>query len=75
MIFDGGIFTRYREKGGNNQLRFIREANGDATAPPNMNKDPKNRRLSIYDYHVSRERRVQIIGAKVSKGSNIKKDL
>ena len=75
MIFDGGIFTKYREKGGNNQLRFIREANGDATAPPDMNRDPKNRRLSIYDYHVSRERRVQIIGAKVSKGSNIKKDL
>ncbi len=75
MIFDGGIFKKYREFGGNNQLRFIREANGDGTAPPNMNKDPKNRRLSVYDYKVSRERRVQIIGAKVSKGSKEKKKI
>jgi len=75
MIFDGEIFTKYREVGGNKQLRFIREANGDGTAPPNMNKDPKNRRLSVYDYHVSRERRVQIIGAKVSKASKEKKKI
>ena len=75
MIFDGEIFTKYREVGGNKQLRFIREANGDGTAPPNMNKDPKNRRLSVYDYNVSRERRVQIIGARVSKASKEKKKL
>ena len=75
MIFDGGIFTKYREVGGNRQLRFLRVPNGDATAPPNMNKDPKNRRLSVYDYKVSRERRVQIVGAKVSKGSRNQKNM
>jgi len=74
MIFDGGTFTKYREKGGSNQLRFIREANGDGAAPPNMNRDPKNLRLSVYDYKVARERRVQIIGAKVSKGSKVAKE-
>jgi hypothetical protein len=52
---------------GTGQLRFIREANGDSEAPKDMNKDPKNKRLSVYDYRTSRERRVQIIGARVSK--------
>ncbi|MFN0215713.1 MAG: hypothetical protein ACKVT2_15755 [Saprospiraceae bacterium] len=75
MFFDNVTFSNYREVGGNGQLRFNREANGDATSPPNMNKDPKNRRLSVYDYKVARERRVQIVGAKVSKGSKEKKKL
>jgi tetratricopeptide (TPR) repeat protein len=67
MIFDGEIFKPYREGSGTGQLRFKREANGDSEAPKDMNKDPKNRRLSVYDYRTSRERRVQIIGARVSK--------
>lgn len=72
MIFDGGYFTKYREIYGTGQLKFIREANGDTESVKNkVNKDPSNRRLSVYDVKAARSRRVQIVGAKVSKGSKI----
>jgi tetratricopeptide (TPR) repeat protein len=74
MIFDGGAFKKYREIVGNGQLRFIREANGDTeSVKQGINGDPKDRRMSVYDTHASRSRRVQIIGARVSKGSKEKK--
>ncbi|MFN0173879.1 MAG: hypothetical protein ACKVU0_04450 [Saprospiraceae bacterium] len=73
MIFDGGFFRQYLQFGGSNQLRFIREPNGNATPAPDKNKDLKNLRLSVYDYKICREQRIQIIGAKVIKSSKTKK--
>ena len=76
MIFDGGIFQRYREQVGTGQLRFLREANGSTESEKmGINGDPKDRRHSIYDVQAARARRVQIIGARVSKGSSEKKKM
>lgn len=75
MIFDGGIFQKYRE-GRSGQLKFIREANGDTeSVKMGVSGDPKDRQHSVYGVEASRSRRVQVIGAKVSKGSNEQKKL
>lgn len=76
MIFDGGIFTKYREGTGTGQLKFIREPNGDTEAvKAGINGDPKDRRRSVYDVQASRARRVQIIGARVAKGGRMHRGL
>ena len=76
MIFDGGIFTKYREIVGTGQLRFIREANGDTEAIKlGISGNPKDRKASIYDVQASRSRRVQIIGARVSKGGSVRRKM
>jgi tetratricopeptide (TPR) repeat protein len=68
MIFDAGAFRPFRDIVGNGQLKFIREPNGDAeSVKQGVNGNPKDRRSSVYDVHAARSRRVQIIGARVSK--------
>lgn len=68
MIFDAGAFRDYREVVGNGQLKFIREPNGDTeSVRMGVNGNPKDRRLSVYEVHAARSRKVQIIGARVSK--------
>ncbi|MBL7807168.1 MAG: tetratricopeptide repeat protein [Saprospiraceae bacterium] len=69
MIFDAEAFSPYREVGGNGQLKFIREPNGDTeSVKMGVNGNPRDRRLSVYEVHAARSRKVQIIGARVSKG-------
>jgi len=76
MIFDGGIFTKYREIVGTGQIRFIREPNGDTEAvKAGVNGNPRDRRQSVYDVKASRSRRVQIIGARVSKSGRVHRGL
>ncbi len=63
-IFDGGIYKRFVVS---KQLVILREANGEAKAPPGISDNIKDERKSIYDVRASRERRLEIIGVKVNK--------
>lgn len=63
-LFDGGIYKKFVDS---KQLVIKREANGEAKAPPGISDDIKDERKSIYDVRASRERRLEIIGARVNK--------
>ncbi len=73
MFFDDKAFKKYREVVGTGQLRFIREPNGDEESRKlGVNGNPKDLKKSVYDLAAARSRRVQIIGARVTKGSKVK---
>jgi len=73
MFFDDKAFKKYREVVGTGQLRFIREPNGDEESrKQGVNGNPKDLKKSVYDLAAARSRRVEIIGARVTKGSNVK---
>jgi hypothetical protein len=63
-IFDGGIYKKFVDS---KQLVIIREANGEAKAPPGISDNVKDDRKSIIDVRASRERRLEIIGVKVNQ--------
>ncbi|MFN4081399.1 MAG: hypothetical protein ACK4NS_10905 [Saprospiraceae bacterium] len=60
--YDGGIYRKYIQSG---QLTLIREPNGDKLSPPDVVKDYKDERNSIYNPKASKERRLQITGVSV----------
>jgi tetratricopeptide (TPR) repeat protein len=79
-IFDGEIFSKhlYPEFGGiayksdkhpnpTNRLIIISEPFGSTKAPPNVSKNPKDVRESVYSIPASLERRVEVIGVTVKK--------
>jgi hypothetical protein len=62
-LFDGGIYKKFVDS---KQLVIKREANGETKVPPGVSDDIKDERNSIYSVPASRERRLEIIGAKVN---------
>lgn len=63
---DGGIYRPYVENG---QLKIVLEPNGEKFAPKDVSDDPKDDRHSLYDPRASRERRLEIIGVEVKRGT------
>lgn len=63
--FEGGLYRQYILSG---QLKLTREPNGASKASKTVSADPTNRRLSVYSVDAARERRVEIIGVRVTSG-------
>ncbi len=61
--YEGGLYRPYINSG---QLKLTREPNGAAKAPKSVSADPKNRRLSVYSVDAARERRVEIVGVRIT---------
>ena len=64
---DGGIYKKFVDNG---QIVIKLEPNGENLAPKDISDDPKDLRRSIYDPRASRERRLEIIGVEVKRGTN-----
>ncbi|HRI60615.1 MAG TPA: hypothetical protein PK228_12850 [Saprospiraceae bacterium] len=64
---DGAIYKRFVDNG---QIVIKLEPNGENLAPKDISDDPKDLRRSIYDPRASRERRLEIIGVEVKRGTN-----
>lgn len=64
---DGGIYKRFVDNG---QIVIKLEPNGENLAPKDISDDPKDLKKSIYDPRASRERRLEIIGVEVKRGTN-----
>ena len=64
---DGGIYKRFVDNG---QIVIKLEPNGENLAPKDISDDVKDLRRSIYDPRASRERRLEIIGVEVKRGTN-----
>lgn len=64
---DGGIYKKFVDNG---QIKIVLEPNGEKLAPKDISDDPKDLRKSIYDPRASRERRLEIIGVEVKRGTN-----
>ncbi len=62
---EGRLYRPYIASG---QLKLTREPNGAAKAPKSVSADPKDRRMSVYSVEAARERRVEIIGVRVTSG-------
>lgn len=63
---DGGIYKPFVDNG---QIVIKLEPNGENLAPKDISDDPKDLRRSIYDPRASRERRLEIIGVEVKRGT------
>lgn len=63
---DGGIYKKFVDNG---QIIINLEPNGENLAPKDISDDVKDPRRSIYDPRASRERRLEIIGVEVKRGS------
>lgn len=64
---DGGIYKKFVDNG---QIVIKLEPNGENLAPKDISDDPKDLKRSIYDPRASRERRLEIIGVEVKRGTN-----
>ena len=64
---DGGIYKQFVDNG---QIVIKLEPNGENLAPKDISDDPKDLRRSVYDPRASRERRLEIIGVEVKRGTN-----
>ncbi len=51
----------------NGTLTIAEESNGEDSSPSGISDDGRNRKSSVYDIAASKERRVEIVGVKVSK--------
>lgn len=67
LIFDGGIYKKFVDNG---QIVIKFDPNGKEKAPKDISGDLKDRRKSVYDPRASRERRLEIIGVEVKRGTN-----
>ena len=63
---DGGIYKKFVDNG---QIVIKLEPNGENLAPKDISDDIKDLRRSIYDPRASRERRLEIIGVEVKRGT------
>jgi hypothetical protein len=67
LVFDGGIYKKFVDNG---QITLKFDPNGKEKAPKDISGDLKDRRKSVYDPRASRERRLEIIGVEVRRGTN-----
>lgn len=63
---DGGIYKKFVDNG---QIIIQLEPNGENLAPKDISDDIKDVRRSVYDPRASRERRLEIIGVEVQRGT------
>ena len=63
---DGGIYKKFVDNG---QIVIKLEPNGENLAPKDISDDIKDLRRSVYDPRASRERRLEIIGVEVQRGT------
>jgi hypothetical protein len=63
---DGGIYKPYVDNG---QIVIKLEPNGENLAPKDISDDPKDAKRSLYAPRASRERRLEIIGVEVKRGT------
>jgi len=64
---DGGIYKKFVDSG---QIVIKLEPNGENLAPKDISDDIRDERKSLYDPRASRERRLEIIGVEVKRGTN-----
>ncbi len=67
LIFDGGIYKKFVDSG---QIVIKLEPNGESKAPKGISDNIKDEKASIYDPRACRERRLEIIGVEVKRGTH-----